>query len=125
KVSDESCPPLTSLAPGDAITCTASYTITQDDLDDGTVTNIATGQASFAGNAVTANQASETVAALQNPELSLEKVANPLIYDKVGDIISYEYELTNSGNVTLAGPVTVTDDQPTVICPSLATTGNL
>ena len=33
-------------------------------------------------------------------------------------MISYSYEVTNTGNVTLAGPVTVTDDKATVTCPS-------
>ena len=35
----------------------------------------------------------------------LDKTATPSTYDEVGDVISYSYEVTNTGNVTLAGPV--------------------
>ena len=38
--------------------------------------------------------------------------------NSVGDIIGYSYLVTNSGNVTLAGPVTVADDKATVVCPA-------
>ena len=38
-------------------------------------------------------------------------------YDAVGDVITYSYLVTNTGNVTLAGPVTVTDDKATVSLP--------
>ena len=33
-------------------------------------------------------------------------------------MISYSYVVKNTGNVTLAGPVTVTDDKATVTCPA-------
>ena len=46
------------------------------------------------------------------------KSAPPLTYDQVGQVISYSYMVTNTGNVTLPGPFTVTDDKVTVICPA-------
>ncbi|KRD76970.1 hypothetical protein ASE43_07235 [Lysobacter sp. Root983] len=43
----------------------------------------------------------------------------------MGDTISYSYLVTNSGNVSLTGPVTVADDKTTVSCPAVTTVGNL
>jgi len=113
QAEDESCPATDSLAPAASITCTASYTISQADLDAGSVTNTGQGQAFFDATPVDSNQDSETVTANQNPALSLVKTATPTTYDTVGDVIGYSFELSNSGNVTLSGPFTVTDDKAT------------
>lgn len=103
-----------SLAPGESHTCTASYTITQADLDDGSVTNVAIATAKDGdGGDVTSNQDEETVTADQNPTLGLVKSATPGTYDSVGDVISYSYLLTNIGNVTLYAPYAVDDDKST------------
>ena len=121
KATDESCPATASLAPGASITCTASYKITQADLDAGSVTNIAFA----AGGGATSPTDTETVTAVQSRSLTLVKTATPATYDAVGDVISYSYLVTNNGNVRLAGPVTVTDDKATVTCPNVNTVGNL
>ena len=52
----------------------------------------------------------ETVTAVQNPSLSIVKTASPTTYDAVGNVISYSYLVTNSGNVSLTGPVSIADD---------------
>ena len=106
--------PSGGLAPGAFTTCTASYTITQADLNAGSVTNTAKATA----NATDSNEDSETVTANQTKTLSLDKTASPSTYSTVGQTISYSYKVTNTGNVTLAGPVTVTDDKATVTCPT-------
>jgi hypothetical protein len=110
------CPTTASLAPGASITCSASYTITQTDLDNGSVTNTATA----AGGGATSNQATATVTATQCKALSLVKTAAPTTYSKVGDKISYSYVIRNTGNVALSGPFTVTDNKATVTCPTTA-----
>jgi hypothetical protein len=51
------------------------------------------------------------------PELTLEKSATPALYSQVGDVINYNYLLTNTGSGTLTGPFTVTDDKTVVTCP--------
>jgi hypothetical protein len=113
KSSDESCPAVpASLAPGEAVTCTATYTITQADLDAGSVTNAATGTAQDPGSqTVTSNQDTETVNLVVAGTLVLVKTASPATYTAVGDVISYSYELTNGLNVALYPPYTITDDK--------------
>ena len=121
KASDESCPATASLASGDSITCTATYTITQADLDAGSVTNVA----SATNGTVVSNEDTATVTAAPVGSLSLVKTASPTTFAAVGDVIDYAYVVTNTGDVPLAGPVTVTDDKTIVTCPDLATIGDL
>ena len=125
KATDEACPNVNTvgnldgfLDPGESITCTASYTITQADLNAGSVTNIA--QAHAGGT--DSNTDTETVTAVQSPALTLVKTATPTTYDEVGDVISYSFLLTNSGNVTLVAPFTITDDKALdEACPAIPT----
>ena len=104
-----------NLDPAESIICSASYIITQADINAGFVTNLATASA----DGTDSNQDDETVTANQNPALTLVKTASPTTFDTVGQSISYSYEVTNSGNLPLAGPVTVADDKATVTCPAV------
>ncbi|PYR71659.1 MAG: hypothetical protein DMG20_02245 [Acidobacteria bacterium] len=118
-VSDDKQPtvscPTGSLAPGASITCTSTRTITLADIDAGSITNTATAS----GNGVTSNQASATVTASLTKTLTIAKSASPTTYSTVGQVITYTYTITNSGNTTLDGPFSVSDDkQPTVSCPT-------
>jgi hypothetical protein len=51
------------------------------------------------------------------PALSLVKTANPTTYSSVGDVITYTYEITNSGQTTLSGPFSIIDDKQGTISP--------
>ena len=119
KATDEACPATASLAPGASITCTASYTITQANLDSGSVTNVA----SASNGTVTSPTDTATVTAAQGPALSIDKSALPATYDHVGQVIAYSFLVTNSGNVTLVGGlISVVDDKSTdEACPPTAT----
>ncbi|PTX53842.1 putative repeat protein (TIGR01451 family) [Litoreibacter ponti] len=116
------CPavPATGLAPGATLTCSASYTVTQDDIDNGAVTNSATASVSQRINGgaspTTSTSApdSETVNADQQPAFILSKAiaaGSATTYTNVGDQVTFEYTVTNTGNQTLTSPITVSDDQ--------------
>ena len=120
------------LAPGASATSTATYAVMQADLDAGFVTNTASAAATFAGAPVSSNSDSVTVTAVQTPTLGLAKSADPATYALLGETITYTYALTNTGNVTLEAPFTVSDDKTTVavtdpvdgaLSPGEATTG--
>ena len=125
KSTDESCPSTpTSLAPGESITCSASYTISQPNLDAGSVTNIAQGHGYYGTTPVHSNFDDETVTAVQNPLISIVKTGawvdgNGDGYAQPGELINYNFLVTNEGNVTLHD-VTVTDPLPgmsAISCP--------
>jgi uncharacterized repeat protein (TIGR01451 family) len=98
-----------SLAPGASITCTASHTITQADLDAGSFFN----EACVSSTTPNSNSpcSDVTTPGTKNPHLTITKTdnLNPAKYDHVGQVITYTIVATNDGNVTLSG-VTVTDD---------------
>ena len=52
-----------------------------------------------------------TVTPAPRPSLALRKVANPQTYSAAGQTITYTYNVTNSGNVSIRGPFTVSDDR--------------
>ena len=113
--------PETTLAPGASTTCHARHVTTTADVDAGRISNtaIVTGH-SPTGPPVT-DGAKATVTAIQTPAIHLVKSAFPTQYGAAGEIITYTYAVTNTGNVTLRH-VAVTDDEirRPIVC--LATT---
>jgi len=93
------------LAPGESITATASYTLTQADLDAGDVDNTAT----VTGTPPTGEpvDATDEVAVPVTPTPAIELVKDATLEGAgaVGDTIEYSFTATNTGNVTLTGVV--------------------
>jgi len=85
---------------------TAEYTLTQADVDTGTFTNTATATSSEGASA----EDSDTQTLARNPALTLEKASTQATYAAVGEVIDYQFGLTNSGNTTLHAPFVVSDD---------------
>ena len=109
-VNDVTCPD-PSLAPGASETCTGSYTVTQADVDNGSVTNTATasGTGPYA-NPVSSASSSVTVdASNATSTLSLVKSTNSTGYGAAGQIIDYGYRVTNTGTTTLSN-IAVSDN---------------
>lgn len=138
-IGNVSCPNLSSVGDGDSnlqpeeiAICTGTIEVTQEHLDTGSIVNTAT--ATVEG--VTSDVSTATATANQMPEISLTKTVSAITvvntstvvtteYENVGDVISYAFEVENSGNQTLAGPVTVNDNLTVdESCPALTSIGN-
>ncbi len=106
-----------TMDPGSSIICTASYIVTQTDLDAGSVTNMATATSGL----TTSASDTYTVPAIQTRSMSLVKTATSVMFAVPGDLVTYDYLITNNGNVTLTGPFTVADNRITpanIVCPA-------
>lgn len=97
------------LAPGEQVTATANYTLTQADIDAGNVHNSAT----TTGNPPTGDPVEdddeEDVPLPQLPVIDLVKTGTLGGEGVAGDTVNYTFTVTNTGNVTLSG-VTITDE---------------
>ena len=93
-----------SLEPGsdNSLEFTTSYIITQEDIDDGKVTNTAS---VVLGDLK--RSATEIITAVQNPSIDFVKTADKTGVSEVGEEIVYTLTVTNTGNVTLSNVVVV------------------
>ena len=96
-----------SLASGESTTCTATYAVTQADVNSGSVDNLATATGTTPGNQQVIDTDPETVPLEQEPEIDIQKTPDGAEVD-VGADHTFTIVVTNIGNVTLTG-VTVTD----------------
>jgi uncharacterized repeat protein (TIGR01451 family) len=98
-----------NLAPGNTLTVTGTRTITQGDLDNGSLTNSATAS-SISGPS--SSPASVTAFKQESgPHLSLTKTVLPTVFSQVGDVLYYTLVATNTGNTTLTA-VSISDLDP-------------
>ncbi|WP_373396588.1 gliding motility-associated C-terminal domain-containing protein [Algoriphagus halophilus] len=108
-----------TLLPNESAIYTATYEVTLEDTNIRYINNQAEATAVFeettvddlSGDSIDTDNETQ-VDLCQNPALSIEKsiiAGNP--YSVVGDVVEYQYIVTNTGNVTLDGPFTVVDDK--------------
>ena len=97
--------PAASLAPGDSITCTDTYVVQQGDIDAGTdIMNTATASSDELGDIMD----NENVPVSTSPGLTLEKTSGVSLITNVGQVVNYDFVITNTGNVVITN-VTLTD----------------
>ena len=115
--------PAGSLAPGAQRTCTATYILTQADVDAGVVDNTATTSGTPPTGPPVTDDDTVTTSIPANPSITLVKSAGPITDvdangPDAGDTIAYSFLVTNTGNVTL-DPVSVADPKVgAVTCPA-------
>ncbi|TPW77637.1 DUF7507 domain-containing protein [Schumannella soli] len=98
----------TTLRPNDTVSGTGTYTVKQSDVDAGSIANTATATGTPPTGAAVTTQGSATVPLAATGALSLTKSASPSSTVKLGDVVTYTFVATNTGNVTLSG-VTISD----------------
>ena len=89
-----------------------SYTVTQMDMDLGLITNIVNVTAEDPNGDPIDDEAEEEVPLdpdAFNPMLTTTKIADVISYENIGDLITYDISVSNSGNVTLYNVVIVDD----------------
>jgi hypothetical protein len=97
--------PVTTLAAGASTTCTATYVLTQADIDAGEVDNTATVHGTPpTGAAAVSDPSSASVPLARNAAIALVKTADPTTVAAVGNVVTYSFLITNTGNVTLSSP---------------------
>ena len=110
--------PVASLAPGDSITCTGTYVVTQGDLDGGgPIVNQATATSNEAATVMDTESVPVEGAAsytIVKTATDVDSAGNGII-DNAGEEIDYEIVVTNNGTVTLNN-VNVTDDLISLTC---------
>ncbi len=102
-----------TLLPGQTATATATYVLTQADVDAGSVVNTATATGTDPGGDPVTGDDTTTVSVTPTPGIVLVKTGGLAAgaTGAVGDTVEYSFVATNSGNVTLTG-VTITDPLP-------------
>ncbi|THD81159.1 DUF11 domain-containing protein, partial [Aliigemmobacter aestuarii] len=119
---------IATLASGASASCTATYLVTQADVDGGgNATAVDTGTCASGlalvntasssaeetdGTALTetslANNGATVCLPVRNAAITLDKTADVATYGTLGETVTYSFEVENTGNVTLAN-VSVTD----------------
>jgi uncharacterized repeat protein (TIGR01451 family) len=123
KVGPVTCPSA-PLAPGASVDCDPrTYTLTQADVDHGSVDNTATVTGTTPTGGTVTDDDSRTVDLPATGSIQLSKSASAISDldgngPDAGDTITYSFQVTNTGNVRL-DPVTVSDPKVgPVTCPS-------
>ncbi len=94
---------ISSIEPGDTVTATATYVVTDADVEAGHVLNCAI---ATSGD-IESNESCVDVPTDGHPALAIIKTATPVKVTKAGEVITYTFVVTNTGNVPLEDVVVV------------------
>lgn len=121
RVNDLSCPE-TTLAQTEEMECTASYTVTQADMDAGdNIDNIAsvTGTPADSTDQIPPTSSNTvSIPVTQTPTMQIRKSSTKSSIPPVGEVIDYTFSVRNTGNVTLSNVQVNDPNVPSVSCPN-------
>jgi uncharacterized repeat protein (TIGR01451 family) len=106
--------PVADLAPGAQISCSASHSIVQADLDAGSFYNQACVDDGQGGAGAKCDDV--TTPGSQNPALSIDKQATESGFNAAGQVIHYAIVAKNIGNVTLHNVLVTDPNAPNLDC---------
>ncbi len=93
---------IASMSPGDTVSCTADYRLTQADVDAGHVDNLAIATVTPpSGPEVDSPPSGVQVPVGADPAISIVKTADPTTVSTAGQTVNYTFLVTNTSNVTL------------------------
>lgn len=95
--------PASALGPADDLTCTATYTVTQADIDSGSLDNEASVTGDDPSGTPIATPPSDDVSipVVFAPALTVTKTADVTHITRPGTVITYSFQVVNNGNTTL------------------------
>ena len=104
-------------AAGSSVVCTGTHTLTQADVDAGGFTNKATATArNVVDQLVRSNESTATLVVGPVPLIALKKRVVELPPYTLGQQVTFRYDLTNKGNVTLTTPRVTDNKVMDVVC---------
>jgi hypothetical protein len=112
--------PLSTLEPGQSMTCTGVHETTLADVDAGHIDNAATVTGDPPSGPPVTDTDTADVDAIHAPGIGVDKVGFPGEYGAADEWITFTYTVTNTGNETLRD-ITLTDDKlGPITCPFTA-----
>ncbi|MFE7618691.1 hypothetical protein [Streptomyces sp. NPDC057496] len=111
RVTGITCPKST-LAVGETMTCTGSYTVTRADGEAGSITNIAVAHGTAGDDPIDSPPDDVTLETRAGPGVRLEKSADDTRVYEVGEEVKYTYTVTNTGPEQLTD-LSIVDDRVT------------
>ncbi|WP_460490200.1 DUF7507 domain-containing protein, partial [Belliella aquatica] len=90
-----------TLLPGQSVSRDYTYTVTQADIDNGSIVNVASTQGEDPNGDTPGDEATVTVDVDQNSAITIAKSANKSQVTAAGEEVVYTLTVTNTGNTTL------------------------